>query len=109
MTPILVAHLLLCLYLTGSVFDRARVMSYRVRRDIRLVFCILGVVAIAGLVAPFVTGWAPDWWSISLLFAISAVQRVTAHHWHGGPPECFHLPGYITHNRRATDVEGSPS
>lgn len=109
MNPILVAHVLLCLYLLGSVFDRARLMSYRVRRDIRAVFCALGLVAIAGLVAPVVVAWTPDWWSVSLLAAISAVQRVTAHHWRAGPPECFHLPGFVTHNRRATDVEGSPS
>lgn len=109
MSPILVAHVLLCLYLVGSVFDRARIMSHRVRRDIRFVFFVLGLVAIAGFVAPFVLAWLPDWWSVSLLAAISAVQRVTAHHWRSGPPECFQLPGYISHNRRATDIEGSPS
>ncbi len=109
MSPLLIAHVLLCAYLVASVFDRARLMSYRIRPDIRLVFCALGVVAIAGLVAPFVVAWMPDWWAVSQLTAISAVQRVTAHHWRAGPPECFHRPGYVSHNRRASDIEGSPS
>lgn len=99
-----VVHELLCLHLIVTVFARAVATSRRVYADVRLVFVLLGGVAMYGLVAPLITSWSPDAYSLAITAAVCAVQHVTARHWHAGVPDEFCKPGLRPRLRRATDI-----
>lgn len=99
-------HELLCLHLIVTVFSRAVATSRRVYADVRLVFVLLGGVALYGLVAPLVTPWSPDAYSLAITGAVCAVQHVTARHWHAGVPDEFCKPSARPRFRRSTDVRG---
>lgn len=101
-------HVALCAALAWSVFDRAVLMSTDVEADVRAVFCGLGVVALAGLLAPLVFGYVPDVFVLSLEAAIFFVQRITDRYWHAGVPDRFYKPGHAPRTRRATDMEAAP-
>ncbi|KAB2965829.1 MAG: hypothetical protein F9K15_18415 [Zoogloea sp.] len=101
-TLIWAVHILLCLHLLITVFARAVATSRHVYADVRLVFVVLGGVAMYGLVAPLVMPWSPDSYSIAITAAVCAVQHVTARHWHSGVPAEFFKPDYRP-RRRATD------
>lgn len=105
MLPWLV-HELLCIHLLVTVFFRAVATSRHVYADVRAVFVLLGGVAMYGLVAPLVTPWAPDAYSLAITAAVCAVQHVTARHWHAGVPDEFCKPTGRRPCRRSTDVRG---
>jgi len=86
-------HLALCLYIVGSVFARAVLMdAHTVHADVRFVFWVLAVVALWGIAAPLVVGWAPDLYTVAIEGAFCAVQRVTARYWGSKVPEQFCRP-----------------
>ena len=85
----LVAHLLMCAYIFWSVFVRATWLDERSLPGIRLVFCILGWVALLGIAWPIARQWSPDLWTLALLSAVCLVQRVTAERWNDGVPKQF--------------------
>ena len=101
---LLTLHLVMCIYLTGSVVHRAVAMSHYTRADVRAVFWALGVVATAGAVIPLLWPWRPDPYALCLTGTICAIQFVTARHWRAGVPDCFQRPGCIPRNRRASDA-----
>ena len=69
----LTAHVLMCLYVFLSVFLRARWLDARAHGGVRLVFCILGCIALLGLAWPVARPWEPDLWSLALLGAVCMV------------------------------------
>lgn len=85
----LTAHVLMCLYVFLSVFLRARWLDARAHGGVRLVFCILGCIALLGLAWPVARPWEPDLWSLALLGAVCMVQGVTAEKWRKGVPDQF--------------------
>lgn len=86
------AHEALSLALFYSVFCRAVRMDCRARRDVRLVFWLLGIAAIAAIAAPIQPGWRPDGLTLILLAAFALVQIVTARYWCNGVPSRFIKP-----------------
>lgn len=104
MIALTLIHILLCLYLVGSVFCRAVLMdAHTVHADVRFVFWLLGAVALWGISAPLVAGWAPDLYMLTLEAAFCAVQRVTSRYWAGEvPPQFCRI---VPRNRRSTDNE----
>lgn len=102
---ITVVHVLLCLHLAYTVFDRAQLMSDAVYTSIRAVFWLLGCAALWGIAAPVVVGFVPDAYSLAITLAICAVQHTTNRYWQGRVPDPFYRPGTLQHCRRATDPE----
>jgi len=101
-----IIHELLCAALFYTVFYRAVRTSKRVRPDIRLAFFGLGLVACAGMAAPFALGFQPDPFELILLAAIVAVQFFTAHHWANDCPRHFYKPGQEPERRRGVRHAG---
>lgn len=85
----IVAHLMMCLYIFWSVFLRAKWLDDRTLPGVRLVFCVLGAVALLGVAWPISRQWSPDLWTLALLAAVCLVQRVTAERWRDGVPVQF--------------------
>lgn len=86
----LMAHLMMCAYVFWSVFIRAKWLDGRAHPGIRLVFCVLGCVALLGVAWPIARQqWEPDVWSLALLSSICLVQHVTSARWRAGIPAQF--------------------
>lgn len=100
---LLVAHVVLSGALFYAAFCRAVRSDYRLRCDVRVAFYMLGVTSIMSLVAPVVWAYVPSWTSVSLMFAVVAVQWSTARDWAHDTPEKFIKPEFRQYNRRATD------
>ena len=101
----IILHLLLCAALALTVGVRAQLMSHDIEADVRAVFCALGGVALLGIPAPFVFGWVPDVFTLSLEASIFFLQRITDRYWHADLPDRFYKPGRIPQTRRSTDME----
>lgn len=95
----LAAHVVMCLYIFVSVFIRAKWLDDRAAPGVRLVFCILGVVALFGMAWPIARQWNPDAWTLAMLASVCLVQHVTSLRWSEGTPTQF-LCHYSPESRR---------
>lgn len=108
MIALLFLHVLMCMYLFGSVFVRSVLMEERsVHANVRFVFWLTGVVALWGLAAPIVWAWSPDLYSTAVTLAFCSVQFVTGKYWRDGVPDRFCKPDCLPRSRRATDMEAT--
>jgi len=96
----LAAHVVMCLYVFSSVFIRAKWLDHRAQTSIRLVFFVLGCVALLGVAWPVARPWVPDLWSLLLLAVVCLVQRTTAEKWRDGVPYQFLRCAYPAESRK---------
>ena len=82
-------HIAMCAYLFSTVFVRAVCLSRDARADVRLVYWVLGLIALAGIAAPLTIGWTPDAYALALTAAVCAVQTVNWRYWRGRVPTEF--------------------
>ena len=102
-------HVILCLALFYTVFCRAVRMDKTTRADVRFALQAMGTVAALGAAVPINwPNWRPDWFTLALLASITAVQLITAYHWHGGAPNKFSKPTDGPNRRNSERRESTP-
>lgn len=85
---LMLVHEATCFALLASVFCRFVRTTCRTKLAIRLVFWLMGMVALAGMALPLLGG-VVSWFSVAMTCSVLAVQWVTAYYWRHGTPEEF--------------------
>ena len=99
---LMLAWEIVCLALFWSVFCRSVITDHTTRYWVRLSLLLMGVAAMAGMVAP-IYGWVPDFVVLGIVLAVVFMQGVMARAWGQGVPAQFIKPAFRP-RRRSGDI-----